>query len=109
MTAPTKRIAVAVRLKSTKWGQPGIRVELADLAADATTRGWVERIIFDDGSESWGKCWTYWTGKDDNDINGKHVYYRIGAGAYGDSNVWKHPRAWGQRVLTPAQHAKRVA
>ena len=88
------RIAVGVIVKgflnpgdkqrTTRW----VPLALIQDDDDADAIGTVEHVVWQDGSTSYGKCWYFWTGETSRDETGKHVYARIGAGAYGDSTVW---------------------
>lgn len=105
------RIAVAVIVKgflnpgdkrrTTRW------VPLALIQDDEDALGEVEKVVWQDGSTSWGTCWYWWTGADSRDESGNHVYARIGAGAYGDQTVWTNQTLYSARERRFARAAGR--
>ena len=60
--------------------------DLADLATTPNV-GYVSRVVWSDGNESWGKSWTRW----DEEAQ-VHWTVMVGAGAYGDFIVWTRER-----------------
>lgn len=63
----------------------GERIELKGFTGNCNSP--VKKIIFNDGSWSWGKSWWFSHTQPKDRAN---QMYQIGAGAYGDDIVWKH-------------------
>lgn len=80
------------------------RDRFEDLPAEAL---FVSRVICQDEDgrefESWGKTWSIW-----DEEEGRHRIVRVGAGAYGDSYVWRHPRFDGLRcrIVKPGEKTR---
>ena len=51
--------------------------------------GWISKVVWDDGTESWAKSWTRW-----DEYRSEHLLARVGIGSHGQWTVWTDQRGW---------------